>query len=62
MLLVEWIRCPVCDNKTRLKIIEDTVLKNFPLFCPKCKQETVINAKQFNFSLYILRWYVTSLL
>jgi hypothetical protein len=51
MLLVEWIRHPVCDNKTRLKIREDTVLENFPLFCPKCKQETVINAKQLNISV-----------
>ncbi|MBS6710123.1 MAG: cysteine-rich KTR domain-containing protein [[Clostridium] symbiosum] len=39
----EWIRCPVCSNKTRLKIREDTILKNFPLFCPKCRQETLIN-------------------
>lgn len=24
----EWILCPVCGNKTRDKIREDTVLKN----------------------------------
>lgn len=35
---IEWILCPVCKSKTRLKIRKDTVLKNFPLFCPKCKQ------------------------
>lgn len=38
-----WIFCPVSQNKTRLKARHDTVLKNFPLFCPKCKQETLIN-------------------
>ncbi|HBB5121473.1 TPA: cysteine-rich KTR domain-containing protein, partial [Streptococcus agalactiae] len=27
--------CPVCGNKTRLKIREDTELKKFPLYCPK---------------------------
>lgn len=27
---------------------KDTELKKFPLFCPKCKNETLINAKQFN--------------
>ena len=27
----EFIRCPVCGNKTRDKIREDTILKNFPL-------------------------------
>ena len=39
----EWLLCPACGNKTRIKLREDTELKNFPLFCPKCKQETLIN-------------------
>lgn len=43
-----WIKCPVCGNKTRIRIRDDTVLLNFPLFCPKCKQEELINAKQLN--------------
>ncbi|MEY8424444.1 cysteine-rich KTR domain-containing protein [Lachnospiraceae bacterium 38-14] len=30
---------------------EDTVLENFPLFCPKCNQETLINVTQFNISV-----------
>ena len=37
----QWILCPICGNKTRLKIREDTESKNFPLFCPKCKKETL---------------------
>lgn len=48
---VKWILCPICGNKTRLKIREDTELKNFPLFCPKCRQETIINVKQLNTSV-----------
>ncbi|MBO5032849.1 MAG: cysteine-rich KTR domain-containing protein [Lachnospiraceae bacterium] len=36
------MRCPVCGNKTRLQIRQDTELKNFPLYCPKCRQETLI--------------------
>jgi len=40
---VKWVLCPVCGNKTRTKIREDTELKNFPLYCPKCKKETVIS-------------------
>ena len=43
----EWIRCPVCENKTRLQIRADTELKNFPLYCPKCKLETLIDVKDF---------------
>ena len=44
----EWLLCPVCGNKTRVKVREDTILENFPLFCPKCKQEKIINVKQMN--------------
>ncbi len=47
----KWILCPICQNKTRLKIREDTILKNFPLYCPKCKQETLINVEQLNMSV-----------
>ncbi|HGS8653975.1 TPA: cysteine-rich KTR domain-containing protein, partial [Enterococcus faecalis] len=39
--------CPICGNKTRLKIREDTELKNFPLYCPKCRQENLVDIKQF---------------
>ena len=42
----KWIKCPVCGNNTRTRIRPDTVLKNFPLFFPKCKQETLIDAKE----------------
>lgn len=40
-----WVRCPLCGNKTRIKIRDDTILRYFPLFCPKCRQETLINGK-----------------
>lgn len=46
-----WIYCPVCGNKTRDKIRSDTIIKNFPLFCPKCKKESLINVEQFNISV-----------
>lgn len=42
----EWLLCPVCGNKTRDRIREDTVLENFPLYCPKCKQENLIHVKK----------------
>ena len=48
---IEWLLCPICKNKTRLKMREDTELNNFPLFCPKCKQETLINVSQLNISV-----------
>ena len=51
MIQEKWLLCPVCGNKTRLKLREDTVLENFPLFCPKCKQETLINVQQMKMSV-----------
>ena len=51
MAEIRWILCPVCNNKTRLKIREDTILKNFPLFCPKCKHETLVNIQQMHISI-----------
>ncbi|WP_032519842.1 cysteine-rich KTR domain-containing protein [Clostridioides difficile] len=47
----EWLLCPVCKSKTRLKIRKDTILDNFPLFCPKCKSEMLICVKQFHISI-----------
>lgn len=47
----QWIICPVCGNKTRDRIKKDTVLKNYPLYCPKCKQETLIEAKNLHITI-----------
>lgn len=33
----EWIYCPICNSKTRVKIKETTEARNLPVFCPKCK-------------------------
>lgn len=41
----KWLYCPICGNKTRNKVRADTELKNYPLFCPKCKKETLIDVK-----------------
>ncbi|MBR7122999.1 MAG: cysteine-rich KTR domain-containing protein [Oscillospiraceae bacterium] len=41
-----WVRCPICQGKTRTKVYADTVLVRFPLFCPKCKKETCIDVVQ----------------
>ncbi len=48
MQQTEWVYCPVCGNKTRDRIREDTVLINYPLYCPKCKRKSLIQAKQLH--------------
>ena len=44
-LYSEWVRCPICGNKTRTMIRKVTELINFPLYCPKCKHESLISVK-----------------
>ncbi|MBQ3151768.1 MAG: conjugal transfer protein [Clostridia bacterium] len=46
-----WIRCPICKGKTRTKVYEDTVLVNFPLYCPRCKQEIWIDVAKLKMVL-----------
>lgn len=41
----EWIRCPRCRAKTRVRIREDTVIVNLPMFCPKCKGTFLVGAR-----------------
>lgn len=36
--------CPRCNRHTRVMVIKNmTVLERFPLWCDKCKVESVIN-------------------
>lgn len=47
-----WLHCPVCGRKTRTKVCEDTILLKFPLYCPKCKQETMVNVVQLKMTIH----------
>ena len=49
----QWILCPVCGSKTRDRIRQDTVLRNYPLYCPKCKQETLIEVSNLKITVII---------
>ena len=49
-----WIHCPFCKCRTRTKIRADTSLKNFPIFCPKCKQECLIDADNMKIRLSVV--------
>lgn len=39
----KWVLCPICGGKTRTKIRPDTEAKNLIVFCPKCKNESVVD-------------------
>ncbi len=49
----KFVLCPVCGNKTRTMIQENTEMKNFPLYCPKCKKETIINVQDMKITLAV---------
>ena len=34
-----------CGSKTRIKIRADTIMENFPLFCPKCGKQSLIRVR-----------------
>ena len=50
---IEWVYCPICGNKTRNKIREDTILRNYPLYCPKCRQETLIEVTNLRMTVIV---------
>lgn len=37
-----WIICPECGGKTRVKIKQTTIIKDFLLFCHHCKVAEII--------------------
>ena len=43
MLTKYWIECPICKNPKMQLVRSDTKLVNFPAYCKKCKNESVIN-------------------
>jgi predicted Zn-ribbon and HTH transcriptional regulator len=51
MKQIHWISCPKCGNKTRDRLRADTILINYPIYCPKCKQETLINARDLQITV-----------
>lgn len=46
MVKDNWVYCPICHNKTRTKIRKDTVAVRLPIFCPKCKNTSVMDIKK----------------
>ena len=46
MLEKYWIKCPICNGKTRVQVFYNTVLRNFPLFCHKGKLTHIIDVEK----------------
>ena len=44
---IQWIMCPSCGEKTKVKLQESTVMKNFLLYCHRCKREFIVDVQNF---------------
>ena len=42
MLKKYWYGCPVCGNPKMILLREDTELVNYPAYCKRCRNESVI--------------------
>lgn len=38
----KWCKCPKCGFPKMFKVRNDTVIINFPGYCKRCKQESII--------------------
>ena len=43
----KWIICPKCGEKTKVKLQASTIMKNFLLYCHRCKQEFTVDVQNF---------------
>ena len=43
--------CPLCGRNTKTKAYRETVMLRFPLYCFRCKRESVVDVVQFRISL-----------
>ena len=43
----KWIICPKCGEKTKVKLQESTIMKNFLLYCHRCKKEFTVDVQNF---------------
>ena len=46
-----WLLCPLCGGKTRSRVRADTILFRYPLYCPKCRRETLVQVQQFHMTV-----------
>ena len=52
MYKAEWIFCPCCGAKTKTKVMENTILENFPLFCPEVQTRNDHPSKTISYNSY----------
>lgn len=38
-----FLLCPICKRKTNTRVLSETTLRRFPLYCSRCKAEVIID-------------------
>ena len=38
-----FLPCPICGTQSDTKVLPETVLVRYPLFCAKCRQEILVD-------------------
>ena len=41
------VHCPECGHETDIRVFEDTLLLNFPLYCPYCGKHLMVDIMKF---------------
>lgn len=39
----QWLICPACGKKKILRVRPDTVVRNLPVYCKRCRREVIVN-------------------
>ena len=42
-LTFRFLPCPICNTQTKTKVIPETILIRYPLFCERCRQEILVD-------------------
>ena len=41
--LFRFLPCPICGTQSNTKVLPETILIRYPLFCEKCRQEILVD-------------------
>ena len=42
-IIFRFLPCPICGTQSDTKVLPETVLVRYPLFCTKCRQEVLVD-------------------
>ena len=38
--------CPICGRTTQVRVLPGTILVDFPLYCKRCNQESIVTYRE----------------